>query len=146
MESADFIAIHNLMGRYGHIMDECSMAGGPWDRLGEIFTVDATFDVRPLGGPLLSSLEELKAAWGAAIHPWGHHVTNLVIESLGPDSATCDSKIIIILPDGRASTGVYRDRLERTADGWRITHRLCTLRSMDTNAELPLPWSKSTNK
>src|SRR5688500_16535031 len=66
MESADFIAIHNLMGRYGHIMDECSMAGGPWDRLGEIFTVDATFDVRRLGGPLLSSLKELKAAWGAA--------------------------------------------------------------------------------
>ena len=146
MESADFIAICNLMGRYGHIMDECSMAGGPWDRLGEIFTVDATFDVRPLGGPLLSSLEELKAAWGTAVHPWGHHVTNPVIESLGCDSATCDSKVIIILPDGRASTGVYRDRLKRTADGWRITHRLCTLRPMDTNAELPLPWAKSTNK
>lgn len=32
----DFIAIYNLMGRYGHIMDECSAAGGPWDRLGDL--------------------------------------------------------------------------------------------------------------
>jgi len=30
MDNADLFAIYNLMGRYGHIMDECSMAGGPW--------------------------------------------------------------------------------------------------------------------
>ena len=24
ISASDFIAIHNLMGRYGHIMDECS--------------------------------------------------------------------------------------------------------------------------
>jgi len=140
MDSADVFAIYNLMGRYAHIMDECSIAGGPWDRLGDIFTDDVEFDVRSVGGPLLSSLQQLKDAWNASVHPWGHHVTNLVVEPLGPDSAACDSKIIIILPDGRASTGVYRDRLRRTSEGWRITHRHCELRPMDLKAELPIPW------
>ena len=92
MDSADFIAIHNLMGRYGHIMDECSQANGPWERLGEIFTADTIFDIRPGGGPLLSSLKELQDGFAAAVHPWGHHVTNLVVESTGPDTATCDSR------------------------------------------------------
>ena len=140
MNSADYIAISNLMGRYGHIMDECSMAGGSWDRLGQIFTSDVEFDVTPLGGPLLSSLQELIDAWAVSVHPWGHHVTYLVIAPLGSDGATCDSKMIIILPDGRASTGIYRDRLVRTPNGWRISHRYCILWAIDLEAPLPIPW------
>jgi len=140
VESSDYIAICNLMGRYGHIMDECSMAGGPWERLGEIFTVDVQFDITQFGGPVLASLQELVDAWGQSVHPWGHHVTNLVIEADGADGATCDSKMIIILPDGRATTGIYRDRLVRTSDGWRISHRYCSLRIPNAETPLPLPW------
>ena len=139
--SDDFIQIYNLMGRYGHIMEECSMAGGRWDRLGEIFSEDAVFGVEP-GGIWMNGLRELQGMWGASTHPWGHHVTNLVVESTGADTATCDSKIIIILPDARAVTGVYRDRLVRTDDGWRINHRVCIMRPIDHNAPLPIPWPK----
>ena len=133
----DFIAIYNLMGRYGHIMDEWSAAGGPWDRLGEIFTPEAVFEVEPYG-VRLNSLRELQDAWGASVHPWGHHVTNLVVDPDGPDGARCDSKIVIVLADARTMTGVYRDRLTRTAAGWRITHRHCVMRLIDPDAPKPV--------
>jgi len=139
--SDDYIEIANLMGRYGHIMEECSMSGGPWDRLGEIYSDDVVFGVEP-DGVWMNGLGELKDTWGASTHPWGHHATNLVIESTGPDSATCASKVIIILPDARTVTGVYLDRLIRTPEGWRIQHRVCTMRPIDHDAPLPIPWPK----
>lgn len=102
-----------------------------------IFTPEAVFEVEPYG-VRLNSLRELQDAWGASVHPWGHHVTNLVVDPDGPDGARCDSKIVIVLADARTMTGVYRDRLTRTAAGWRITHRHCVMRLIDPDAPKPV--------
>jgi len=140
MESKDYIEICNLMGRYGHIMDECSQIDGQWERLGEVFTADVQFDITSFGGPMLDGLQALIDMWAGSVHPWGHHVTNAVIEADGANGATCDTKLIIVTPDGRATSGIYRDRLVRTPDGWRINHRYCSLRFPDASVPLPLPW------
>jgi len=45
---------------------------------------------------------------------------------------------VIVLADARTMTGVYRDRLTRTAAGWRITHRYCVMRLIDPDAPKPV--------
>ena len=43
LDAADIIAIHQLLARYGHLID-----GRRWDEFAQLFTVDATIDY--LGG------------------------------------------------------------------------------------------------
>src|SRR4051812_46657985 len=75
----DRTAVTELISMHGHLVDS-----GRFDRMGELFTEDAIYDVGDLGGP---QLRGLAAARDAALalgdrNPLGHHVTNIVLTEL----------------------------------------------------------------
>jgi 3-phenylpropionate/cinnamic acid dioxygenase small subunit len=120
VEPADVIAIHQLYGLYGHVMDDRD-----WARLPDIFTEDCVFDATALGVPLMEGLEPIaKSTEESPMAPLAHHVTNVFVSGLDGDSATVRAKAIGIYDRGRAFSGDYEDTLVRTDAGWRIRHRL----------------------
>lgn len=122
MTTDDIVAIHQLVALHGHIVD-----GREWDRLGELFTPDAVYDVTALGQGTVLGIEEFRALSAAVAdderNPVGHHVTNVVVTEGADGDAAVRSKGIGVLRDGRAGSVVYADRVTRTPDGWRIAAR-----------------------
>ena len=88
-----------------------------------MFTTDAIVDFRPFDLPCMEGLEAIRRDFAWIRHPFGHHVTNIVIDVDG-DTATMRSKILAVLDDGSAITGQYLDEARRTPAGWRLSHRL----------------------
>jgi hypothetical protein len=120
----DVMAIHDLLARYGHVIDERR-----WHELDLIFTDDATFDATDFGVPVMTSLEEIRASWSSDLeqHPLAHHATNIVVKE-ADGVVRAESKGLGVLRDGRVATLVYRDELRRTAAGWRMSRRVATRR------------------
>ena len=56
MDVGDRLELHELPGRYGDAIDDRD-----WERLGQIFTDDAVFDLTDLGARRLEGLEDIKA-------------------------------------------------------------------------------------
>src|SRR3712207_6479977 len=114
----DVLEIHRLLALHGHLVD-----GGLLDRLDELFTPGAVYDVSALGRGTLGGAAESRAVAAACAdgerNPVGHHVTNVVVTPDGPDAATVWSKGIGILADGRAGSVTYDDRVVRAPSGWR---------------------------
>lgn len=98
--------------------------GRAWDRLEDIFTVDAVFDASTLRVDRYESRDEIAAGFAAIGHPVSHHSTNVVVIVNGRIDASAVSKFLVPLRGGKVISGEYRDRLLRTDDGWRITERL----------------------
>jgi 2-(1,2-epoxy-1,2-dihydrophenyl)acetyl-CoA isomerase len=118
IETADRAAIEELLDVYGHIMDDAD-----WAALDRVFTDDAVCDWTGFGLRVTTSLKDLRSYFRADVrHPNAHHVTNVVVDLSG-DDAIVRSKLLAVLDDGSVVTGEYRDRLRRTADGWRIHER-----------------------
>lgn len=126
MNVAEILAIHQLIALYGHVIDERE-----WDRLGELFTDDLVFDTTAFeGGAVVSGLETLKADWMQPDkrHPLAHHATNIVITELAGDTAQVLSKGIGVGRKGRVGSVTYRDVIRKGPGGWRIAHRIASLR------------------
>jgi hypothetical protein len=115
---ADELALHRLLAVYGHLMD-----ARDWKGLSAIFTEDAVCDWSAFDLAVTNSLAELQHYNDEIRHPLAHHVTNVVVDVDG-DEATIRSKLLVVLDDGSVATGEYDDRAVRTADGWRIRHRV----------------------
>lgn len=126
-EMSDRLEIDDLLARYSFAIDERD-----WDALDDIFTVDARIDYSETGG-VAGSLAEIKRWLPIALErfPIFQHLvatTRLVI-----DGDTAAARSILFNPmvheagNGERRTffiGLwYRDRLVRTADGWRISER-----------------------
>jgi hypothetical protein len=125
----DIVAVQQLLGLYGHVIDNRQ-----WSRLGEIFTDDMVFDPTDVGLPVTTSLKDLHDLWTSpeTVHPLGHHVTNVVVTE-GPDGTLESiSKNVALQMDGSVSSSIYRDRLRRTSDGWRLAQRVLTKRRAET--------------
>jgi len=116
-ETADRQAIYELLGNYGHILDDVAHHRYP-----EIFTEDMVFDMSAYGHANLNSRAEIAAAFQGR-NMYGHLTTNIVIEELLPDSATVHSKYITFANDGNIQTGDYFDIIVRTDAGWRLKVR-----------------------
>ena len=68
MDPADRLELHELPGRYGDAIDDRD-----WDRLDQIFTADAVFDLTDLGAPRLEGLDAIKHYMAEdADHPRTH--------------------------------------------------------------------------
>jgi len=132
---ADRIAIADLMARYARMVD-----GRQWHLHDQVFTTDARTDYVSTGGPAGPATEVM--AWlDRALTPWPinlHLIANLVVEFDDDDHAR--SHCYFYAPMGRpegagqffiTNGGSYEDRLERTADGWRIAERTCRMTMMD---------------
>jgi 3-phenylpropionate/cinnamic acid dioxygenase small subunit len=123
MNAEDVVQIEQLIARYGHVVDD-----GPLDQLDEIFTADATFDQRRLGGVLQDGLEAIRTFLELPYGPdrpkygIGHHTTNTyVYEKEGEVQVI--SKLLVVDATGQIHTGVYEDRVVRQDGGWRIAAR-----------------------
>ncbi len=119
----DRMELHEIAAHYGDLIDARDWAG-----LAAVFTADAVFDATDLGMPLLNGLDAIRKYMDeSANHPLGHHITNIYVESAG-EEVILRSRIIAAGHRGRVSSASYRDRVRKTPEGWRIYHRVCTLR------------------
>lgn len=117
MSHADFIAIHQLVALYGHILDEQR-----YDRAEELFTDDARYDTRPMGGPLVMGCSEIIALWNnpSTAHPVAHLATNLLFLEAGTDRIAIRFKGLGVGARGRVGAVVYDAELIRAKSGWRF--------------------------
>ena len=126
MDVADRLELHELPGRYGDAIDDRD-----WDRLAQIFTDDAVFDLTDLGAPRLEGLEAIKVFMDTeAQHPRTHMMTNIYVDETS-EGVKLNFRIVALLPENRTGTASYYDDVVKTADGWRVKHRVTTLRRRD---------------
>jgi len=119
----DRMELHEIAACYGDLIDLRD-----WEGLARVFTEDAVFDATDLGMPLLEGLNAIRDYMDKSPnHPLGHHITNIYVETTG-DEIILRSRIIAAGHRGRVSSASYRDRMVKTERGWRIRHRVCTLR------------------
>jgi hypothetical protein len=117
----DRIAITDLINQHGHMTDR-----GDFDGLATLFAQDVVYDVSAIGGGVLVGLaagREAALARADAM-PVAHHVTNIVMRETADQSVHALSKGLGIMADGSVGSVTYEDTIERTAAGWRITHRI----------------------
>ena len=136
LSADDRLAICELPARYADALDLLQP-----ERLREVFTDDAVWEV--LGrGPRLEGIDEIMAFMGRAdVHPGAHLMTNIYIEAVEEDPAGAGPLVLLrsrgVFPvgpsDPREPTSVfygrYDDDVVRTAHGWRIRHRRYTFGS-----------------
>ena len=118
--SDDRFAIADLIAMHGHLFDE-----GELDRLDELFTPQAVYDVSDFGQePMrgITAIRESALALGDG-NPAAHHVTNVVVTPAGDDTATVRSKGLGVTSAGSVGSVTYLDTVERTPAGWRISRR-----------------------
>jgi len=126
-ELADRTAILDLIHRYARAVDERD-----WDLFESCFADDAEVDYTAVGG-IRGKLSVVKAWLAEVLSHFAvvqHMVTNIEIEFAG-NEAFCRSYLFnpmgLVDDEGRTSFffdgGIYRDRLTRTAGGWRIAER-----------------------
>ncbi len=126
IDLADRLELHELPGRYGDCIDDRA-----WERLPRIFTEDAVFDLTDLGAPRLEGLEEITRFMDEeAAHPRTHMMTNIYVDDTD-DGVKLHFRIVALIGQGRTGTASYYDEVVKTADGWRVKHRVTTLRRRD---------------
>ncbi|SDM44050.1 nuclear transport factor 2 family protein [Allokutzneria albata] len=123
LSSGDRVAIADVLSMHGHICDS-----GELDRLDEVFTADATYDLTDFGQHPLEGVRAIAAAGRALgeLNPVGHHITNIVLTELGDGSVHARAKGIGVNADGTCASVTYEDRLLRGEEGWRIERRKVT--------------------
>ncbi|NND83474.1 MAG: nuclear transport factor 2 family protein [Gammaproteobacteria bacterium] len=127
LTTADRLAIHELIGLYGHLIDQRAFA-----RLHEIFTPDAVFDLTGYGGDIYHGLEAIiELMEQSHEHPLAHHATNIVVEKVIGETARVISKGLGVGHQGRVGSVVYRDELLNNNGVWRIRSRAVSLRSRE---------------
>lgn len=145
LTAADLIEIHQLMGRYGHAVDDRD-----WTAFRALFVPAATLDHTAMRMPeVLHGIDAIVAYYETANHPSAHHVTNVVVTE-HPDGAQVRSKWFS--PYTRASHvpvrwagGEYRDLVARTDDGWKFTAKVCIGHWQYTpDGQEPLPEHRRT--
>ena len=129
-------ACERLVTDYTHLVDFGEAA-----RIADLFTEDGIWEADQLR---MEGRDAIRAGFGArqrvARRTSRHVCTNVAITLTGPDEATGLSYLVNYRHDSRTGeaelpapigppkyVGEYHDRFVRTADGWRIAHRRCTL-------------------
>src|SRR5207249_8948897 len=125
IDTGDRLAIHELLGLYGHVIDERR-----WADMELVFTDDVVYDATDFGHGVTVSLDELRAHWSGdlTLHPLAHHATNIVVTEDADGTVRVLSKGIGVGPNGRVGSAVYRDVGVRTGGGWRLRHLRADLR------------------
>jgi 3-phenylpropionate/cinnamic acid dioxygenase small subunit len=119
MQSSDMLAIHDLLARYGHVVDDAD-----WRRLSEVFCEDGQFDLEAIGRGSAQGMEEIQLCFAGLDHPLAHHTTNVTIEPDGVQRARVRCKYLVVSDDGKSRTGEYHDDVVHTPEGWRIERRV----------------------
>jgi len=121
----DILEIQQLVNLYGHIIDERQ-----YSRVCELFTEDALYDMSDFASGVHRGTAAIAALWASAgaKHPLAHHATNIVVSADPDGTVRVISKGMGVRKDGTVGTVVYRDVVNRMANGWRITERVAIRR------------------
>ena len=123
MDAADRLELHELPGRYGDAIDDRD-----WERLDDIFTADAVFDLTDLGAPRCEGLDAIKRFMDEeADHPRTHLMTNIYVNEAAT-GVQLRFRIVALLGGGKVGSASYYDDVVKTPAGWRVQHRVVTLR------------------
>ena len=125
IDTADRLAIHELLGLYGHVIDERR-----WSDMELVFTDDVVYDATDFGHGITRTLDELRVHWSGdeSMHPLAHHATNIVVTEDPDGVVRVLSKGLGVGRKGRVGSAVYRDVVVRTEAGWRLAARRAELR------------------
>ena len=113
-------AAAEVMIRYGSSLDERD-----WQRLSTCFLPEVTSLLA--GGPAMTSYVELEEAVRFALGNYQathHHIAGVEVDIEGDTARLRANLIATHIQEGPSFVvgGVYRERLVRTEDGWRIVH------------------------
>lgn len=121
----DRFEITETLALHAHIFDENQL-----DRVAEIFTPDAVYDMTRTGMGAFEGIEAIRAAAGRMAEsghsPLAHFVTNIVITSSSDDEASVQSKGLMIMADGSVHGVTHDDTVRRYNGQWRISRRIIT--------------------
>ena len=128
LKGTDIILIHQLLGRYGHLID-----AREWDAFRDLFVPDAVLDYTAVRAPkVCHGIEEILEYFLAANHPPAHHVTNIVVDETADPAGPVSVHSKFFVPFTRTSHvpvrffgGDYRDEVVRTPSGWRFSMKSC---------------------
>jgi len=118
--------VRETVTRYAHLVDR-----GRIDEVIGLFTEDGTLEAGDR--PPVHGRDAIRAFFldtkgrlaAAATRPLiRHHVSNLVIDVTGPDTADARSYFLAITERGPDHWGRYRDQLVRIGERWLFTSRL----------------------
>jgi hypothetical protein len=127
---SDRQAITDLINMHGHLTDQ-----GAFERMDELFTPDAEFDLSDFGLGVRAGLAALNDAIRVIEeHPVGHHVTNIVLSEGDDGTVHAISKGFGVGTNGHCGSVVYEDALRAGPAGWRITRRAIRLRRVPLQA------------
>jgi 3-phenylpropionate/cinnamic acid dioxygenase small subunit len=143
LEAADLLAIHQLLARYGHLLDDQD-----FDRLSEIFAEDAVLTFPRRDRDPIRTSAAITQFFATAAGASAHHTTNIVVVAEG-DEVRVRSKFLVpyTRPEHdvhRWYGGVYEDTVVRTPDGWRIASRAVHGRWQLTADDGPVPAHRAT--
>ncbi len=126
IDIADRLELHELPGRYGDAIDDRN-----WDRLRDIFTDDAVFDLTGVGARRLEGIDDIVHFMNIeAAHPKTHMMTNIYVDE-HEETVTMNFRIVALLGKGLVGTASYYDRVVKTDHGWRVQHRECMIHRRD---------------
>jgi hypothetical protein len=121
----DRVEINETLALHAYISDSNQL-----DRLGELFTSDAIYDMTLSGLGLFEGIDAIRdaaAQMAASGHaPLAHFVTNVIATSSGDSDATAQSKGLMIMHDGSVHAVTHQDALRRENGTWHISRRVIT--------------------
>jgi len=117
VDENDRLALHELPGRYGDLIDDRD-----WGGLSQIFLEDATFEIP---GQVLDGLAEIRGFMATSRHPRTHLMTNVYVDE-SSEGVILRFRIIAMRQDGTMGSGRYRDVVAKGPQGWRVVRRVYT--------------------
>jgi len=119
----DRFEINEKLSLLGHLVDS-----GQVDRLEEVFTADAVYDLADVGMGSIQGVEAIRqGALRLGAHgPVAHHLTNVVITGEDDDVVSVLSKGFLLMADGTVQSLVHQDVVVRAGGGWRVSRHVIT--------------------
>ena len=115
--------ISETLARLAFVSDE-----DQFDRLGEVFTPDASYDMTSSGMGSFQGVDTLRAAMAGLSSsghaPLSHFVTNTVVTEIDESTASVRSKGLMIMHDGAVHGVVYDDTVVLHEGRWLIASRV----------------------
>jgi len=125
LSTADRLEIYETLALHAHLVDTDDL-----ERLDELFTPDAVYDLSASGFGVFTGIGALRAAAAQMSQsghaPLAHHLMNILVTSSDEDTATARSKGLLIMSDGAVQSVTHVDTLRRLDSGWRISRRVIT--------------------
>lgn len=121
LTAEDRWAIGETLSLLGHIVD-----AGQWDRLEEVFTPDAVYDLSDVGMESIEGVEAIRegARQLGARNPIAHHLTNVVITGEEDGAVSVQSKGLLLMADGNVQSLTQHDLVRRLNGSWHISRHV----------------------